>query len=132
MPATESTVLMTRPTPSSPSDGVRAVESANVGSRNLSMASVRPNGSWSTPRKIAPKASTLMAIFMGTSRSAMKWPGPGKPTSVSSFSPVIGFSGSPWCRCPVSIQLPGLGARLAQEGAEDHPERVDAVRNAPM
>ena len=44
-----------------------------------------------------------MAIFMGIARSAMKWPGPGKPTSVSSTSPVAGLVGtSAWCRWPPS------------------------------
>ena len=32
-----------------------------------------------------------MATFIGHSRSAMWWSGPGKPTSVSSTSPVAGF-----------------------------------------
>ena len=46
---------------------------------------------WRTPTTIAPTASTPIATFMLHSRSAMWWSGPGKPTSVSSTSPVAGF-----------------------------------------
>ena len=43
-----------------------------------------------------------MAAFIGQARSAMWCSGPGKPTSVSSGSPVIGFIGSPCATWPPS------------------------------
>ena len=50
---------------------------------------------------------------------------PGKPTSVSSTSPVAGLVGCGRVVEVAVLELLGLCARLAVEGAEDHPERVD-------
>ena len=50
-------------------------------------------GTWISPSITAPTASVLIAIFIGHDRSAMWCSGPGKPTSVSSSSPVAGFNG---------------------------------------
>ena len=75
-------------------------------------------------RRSTSSASGAIAAFIGHSRSAMWCSGPGKPTSVSSVSPVIGFAGS-WCaRCPL-LELARLLDRLAEEHAEHHPERVE-------
>ena len=52
--------------------------------------------------------------------------GPGKPTSVSSSSPVAGLRRHLRVREVAVLELDRLGARLAPEGAEDHPERVEA------
>ena len=46
---------------------------------------------FTTPPITASNASAPIAIFIVPSRSAMWWSGPGKPTSVSSTSPVAGF-----------------------------------------
>ena len=67
-----------------------------------------------------------MATFIGHSRSAMSCSGPGKPTSVSSTSPVCGLVGHVGVGEVAVLELARLRARLAEEGAEDHPERVDA------
>ena len=90
-----------------PSDGFsdpKYFESANVGSRNFWIASVVWKGICSAPPMVASTARRLIATFMGISRSAMKWSGPGKPTSVSSIS--VGSIGltwtSAWCRWPSS------------------------------
>ena len=104
MPATAISAPMISPSQAGPVPTVTwaYLESANVGSRNLVIPSSTP-GIWITPPIIASTASALMAIFMGHSRSAMKWPGPGNPTSVSSSSPVIGLVGtSAWWRWPCS------------------------------
>ena len=74
---------------------------------------------------IASTASAPIAIFIGASRSAMWCSGPGKPTSVSSTSPVAGLVGSGRVVEVAVLELLGLRAQLAVEGAEDHPERVD-------
>ena len=82
-------------------------------------------GICSRPPTIASRASAPIAIFIVGSRSAMWCSGPGKPTSVSSTSPSAGFVWtSAWCRWPV-LELARLGHGLAEERAEDHPERVD-------
>ena len=55
------------------------------------------------PPTIASSASTPIATFIVGSRSAMWCSGPGKPTSVSSTSPLAGFVWtSAWCRWPSS------------------------------
>ena len=51
---------------------------------------------------MASTASGPIAAFIGHARSATWCSGPGKPTSVSSGSPVIGFIGSPWATWPPS------------------------------
>ena len=66
--------------------------------------SVKP-GTPSAPAITASTASGAMAAFIGHSRSAMWWSAPGKPTSVSSASPVAGLACSPWARCPPSSSL---------------------------
>ena len=48
-------------------------------------------GICSTPPKTARNASEPIASFIDASRSAMWCSGPGKPTSVSSTSPLAGF-----------------------------------------
>ena len=55
-----------------------------------------------TPPTIESSASGPIAAFIGHACSATWCSGPGKPTSVSSGSPVIGFTGSPCARCPPS------------------------------
>ena len=59
-------------------------------------------GIWIRPTNSAPKPSTAIATFIGHSRSAMWCSSPGKPTSVSSASPVCGLVGSAWCMWPCS------------------------------
>ena len=76
-------------------------ESAKVGSRNFSRMSDTP-GIDTTPPTIESSASGAIAAFIGQACSATKCSGPGKPTSVSSASPVIGFTGSPCARWPAS------------------------------
>ena len=48
-------------------------------------------GICTNPPTIASTASAPIAIFIEPSRSAMWWSAPGKPTSVSSSSPVAGL-----------------------------------------
>ena len=77
------------------------------------------------PPTTASTASAPIASFIVGSRSAMWCSGPGKPTSVSSTSPLAGFVWtSAWCRWPSSSSR-ASAHRLAVERAEDHPERVD-------
>ncbi len=96
-------------------------ESANVGSRKRVTASSMP-GIWTRPPSTASTASAPIAIFMGSSRSAMKWPGPGKPTSVSSSSPVIGLRGtSAWWRWPCS------SSRASSTGSPQNARKI--IRN---
>ena len=55
------------------------------------------------PAPTAPSASRPIATRIGSARSAIACTGPGKPTSVSSSSPVAGLRGtSAWCRWPPS------------------------------
>ena len=78
-------------------------ESAKTGSRKWVIVSSTP-GTWTKPAKRARKASTPIASFIGGDWSAMWWSAPGKPTSVSSVSPVAGFRGAAaWTTWPVSI-----------------------------
>ena len=98
-----STVPSTRPKAVSASLGSRCrLESANVGSRNFS-TSVSTHGTCSSPPRVASKARAPIATFIGTARSAMWCSGPGKPTSVSSISPLLGLKGaSAWWMWPSS------------------------------
>ena len=67
-------------------------------------------------------ASGAIAAFIGHSRSAMWCSGPGKPTSVSSGSPVSGFAGSWWARWPRS------SSRASSTGS---PKKTrNTIRNA--
>ena len=81
-------------------------------------------GICTTPPTVASTASVPIATFIGSARSAMWCSGPGKPTSVSSTSPLAGLvdlargAGG-------RARARGLRARLAAERAEDHPPRVD-------
>ena len=59
-------------------------------------------GIWMTPATSERKARVPIAIRIPGARSAMWCSEPGKPMSVSSFSPVAGFLWSPWWRCPCS------------------------------
>ncbi len=77
-------------------------ESAKTGSRKL-VTTLSTPGTWISPAKRARKASTPIAIFIGGDCSAMWCSAPGKPTSVSSSSPVAGLRGVSWARWPVSI-----------------------------
>src|SRR5436309_65346 len=80
IPSTPSDAPTTRPTSVKPSDGFsdpKYFESANVGSRNFWIASVVWKGICSAPPMVASTARRLIATFMGISRSAMKWSGPG-------------------------------------------------------
>ena len=100
-------------------------ESANVGSRNvvehvvdlrdLHDAADRPPA----PRACPSRPSSAR------SRSAMWCSGPGKPTSVSSTSPVAGLRRHLGVVQVAVLELARLGHGLAPEGAEDHPPRVD-------
>ncbi len=74
---------------------------------------------------VAPSASMLIATRIGIARSAIAWTGPGKPTSVSSISPLAGFVGHLGVVHVACFELARLGDGLAVEGAEDHPEGVD-------
>ena len=69
-------------------------------------------------------ASGAIAAFIGHSRSAMWCSAPGKPTSVSSGSPVAGLA---WLAVGevALLELARLRRRLAEEDPEDHPERVE-------
>ena len=53
-----------------------------------------------TPAISASTASGAIATFMNHSRSAMWCSEPGKPTSVSSSSPVAGLTCAPWAMWP--------------------------------
>jgi hypothetical protein len=88
-------------------------------------------GICTTPPTVARIASAAIAIFIGPSRSAMWWSAPGKPTSVSSTSPVAGFVCSGAVVEVAVLEIAGRPDRLAEERAEDHPERVDRVSSAP-
>ena len=68
-------------------------EDSNVPSRKCSSTASTP-GIWIRPPNSAPTASTDIAIAIGRRRSAIWCSGPGKPTSVSSTSPVAGLRGS--------------------------------------
>ena len=82
-----------------------SAESWNVGSRKWCSPSFTC-GICRKPPTVASTASAPIASFIGNSRSAMWCSGPGKPTSVSSISPVIGLVGcSAWNRCPCSSSL---------------------------
>ena len=104
--------------------GSYSVESAKVGRRKSSITK-STFGICTSPAPTAPSASTPIATRIGSARSAIAWCGPGKPTSVSSTSPLAGLRGtSAWCRWPASSSR-ASGHGLAVEGAEDHPEGVD-------
>ncbi len=92
IPARPTTAPSSRPKPMSPPLGSRSykAESWNVGSRKWSMTCVT-FGICSRPPTIARNASVPIAIFIDCSRSAMWCSVPGKPTSVSSTSPLAGF-----------------------------------------
>ena len=60
-------------------------------------------GTWMKPANSARKASTPIATFIGGDCSAMWWSAPGKPTSVSSSSPLAGLTGWAWTTWPLSI-----------------------------
>ena len=78
------------------------MESANVGSRNFSTAE-STHGTCTMPPSVASTASAPIATFIGSARSAMLCSGPGKPTSVSSISPLAGLKGaSAWWMWPSS------------------------------
>ena len=72
---------------------------------------------------IASTASAPIAIFIGHSRSAMWCSGPGKPTSVSSISPVIGFVG---CSRVVQVAVLEL-VRLRSTGSPQNARKI--IRN---
>ena len=99
-------------------------ESAKTGSRKLVTTSSTP-GTWIRPANRARKASTPIATFIGGDCSAMWCSAPGKPTSVSSSSPVAGLRGVSWREVAGVDQLLRLLAGLAGEDAEDQPEGVD-------
>ena len=117
----------TRPSAVSAVDGSSVVE-RRVGERRLEEVVERRrrrSGSGRRRRSIASTASAPIATFIGSARSAMWCSGPGKPTSVSSTSPVAGLVGlGAWWRWPCSSSRASAHG-LAAEGAEDHPERVD-------
>ena len=75
------------------------------------------------PTTIAPTASTPIATFIGSSRSAMWWSAPGKPTSVSSTSPFAGLRGLVGV---VEVALLEL-ARLARTGSPWKARKI--IRN---
>jgi hypothetical protein len=68
-------------------------DSSNVGWRKCSSVLVRP-GTRTSPPRSDNAASTDIAAFIGQARSAIACSEPGKPTSVSSGSPVDGLCGS--------------------------------------
>ncbi len=92
MPNTAITRPIIRSDHSAPVEGCTSayLESANVGSRKCSSVSVTP-GMPSAPAMMASTASGAIAAFIGNARSAIACSGPGKPTSVSSGSPVAGL-----------------------------------------
>ena len=102
---------------------------SRTGSRGRSGAGTcrsrrRRPGSGRSPPKIATKPSTAIASPIGQSRSAMWCSGPGKPTSVSSFSPrqrVLGLGVGE----VALLELARLRHRLAPEDPEDDPEGVE-------
>ena len=97
-------------------------EASGAGSRR---SRSRLSGSARARRRPRRSRAALIATFIGSARSAIAWCGPGKPTSVSSTSPLAGLVGtSAWCRWPPSSSRASAHG-LAVEGAEDHPERVD-------
>ncbi len=97
MPRTEITAPIARPRHSAPAVGWIALsgESAKAGSRKPKRTLSTP-GIWISPANSAPTASTPIATAIGQDCSAMWWWAPGKPTSVSSASPVAGLTGGPW------------------------------------
>ena len=105
MPASPSAVPSTSPVIKTPLRvGVEySVESLKLGARKSSMVSSKC-GIWISPMPTDPSASTAIATRIGSARSAIACTGPGKPTSVSSASPVSGLRGtSAWCGCPACI-----------------------------
>ena len=81
-------------------------------------------GICSSPTPTAPIASSAIAIRIGHSRSAIAWCGPGKPTSVSSSSPVSRVPRDVRVMQVPCFELARLRHGLAVERAEDHAERV--------
>ena len=91
----------------------RVVMEAGVGEGGLEevLDRVRDARDRDAPPTIASSASEAIATLIGQSRSATWCSGPGKPTSVSSGSPVIGFTGSPWAMPPAaSSRASGTGS----------------------
>ncbi len=74
------------------------------------------------PPITASTASVPIAIFIGSSRSAITWAGPGKPTSVSSSSPVIGFLGTSAC-----ARWPCSSSRASSHGSPKNARKI--IRN---
>ena len=115
-----------RPAHSAPSVGWSCAqrESSKVGSRKCSSVSVTPGTPQDAGDEREQRQRAPSPTFIGHSRSAMWCSEPGKPTSVSSSSPVAGLAWSPWARCPCSSSF-ASGHRRPEEHAEDHPERVE-------
>ena len=81
-------------------------ELAKVGDRKRLIPASTP-GIWMIPPISASTARMLIGTFISRSRSAIGCAGPGKPTSVSSGSPVNGLAGSWWTSWPRWV-VPGL------------------------
>ena len=79
-------------------------------------------GIWTRPPKSAPNAEHRHRHRIGHSRSAMWCSAPGKPTSVSSGSPLAGFFGSAWARWPCS------SSRASSHGSPQTTRKT--IRNA--
>ena len=124
MPVSAMIVPIVRPKTVRPSEGCtvsKSSEPANVGSRNDSRT-WSTNGIWMKPPMIARTARPVIATFIEGSRSAMWWSGPGKPTSVSSTSPVAGFvCTSAWWRWPSS------SSRASGTGSPQNARKI--IRN---
>ncbi len=106
MPATLIRPPISRPTQLAVVEGSieASGESAKTGLRKLVTALSTP-GTWMKPANRARKARIPIATFIGGDCSAMWCSSPGKPTSVSSTSPVFGLVGScAWTTWPVSIR----------------------------
>ena len=132
IPARPSAVPSERPRTSSQSRPCVAYseESPKLGRRKSSIT----KSTWgicSAPAPIEPTASSAIAARIGSARSAIAWCGPGKPTSVSSGSPVAGLRGtSAWWGCPRS------SSRASATGAPWKARKTmrnvyTAVSNAP-
>ena len=133
MPSPRSAPPMTRPIHAVPVLGSMLRTGASrrtSGARNWVMTSSTP-GICETPPTTASSARIAIGILIASSRSAMWCSGPGKPTSVSSTSPVPGLSRHSGWREVALLELACLLARVAEERAEDHPERVDPGQKRP-
>ena len=110
--------------------GAASLEPVNAGARNFPSTSSTPDTSI-TPPTTAATASMVIATFIGHSRSAITCSGPGKPTSVSSSSPVIGLRGtSAWARWPCSSST-ASGQGLPKNALKIIRNVYRPVRNAP-